>query len=284
MLFTFLICHTLQDEISSPISARLFELCDNELFQETLQNSEVTSSSNYCHEDISSYAINLSSALDLDNNNNNNNKITSNSNSNNSNNIVTTPSSTTSTTTTINNNNNNLSTIFDSHEEIDNNDISASIDFSSSHQSFIVPPLLQQEQQQFDFSSSVLNQYPPSDDPIVAPPLIGAPLPLLPCVFEDDCISSIPSYMPLNNNPSSPTCSYLSPGLGLYMPQGQFGNSGLSTDNSGLFGGGSVLLGSELQTQQELDYQGENGGFYCTDSVPGVFNPSDFQVFVVNSN
>jgi hypothetical protein len=28
-----------------------------------------------------------------------------------------------------------------------------------------------------------------------------------------------------------------------------------------------------------LDYQGENGGIYCTDSVQQVFNPQDFQVW-----
>jgi hypothetical protein len=32
-----------------------------------------------------------------------------------------------------------------------------------------------------------------------------------------------------------------------------------------------------MQTQ-DLDYQGENGGIYCTDSVQQVFNPQDFQV------
>ncbi|XP_027367297.1 uncharacterized protein LOC113873395 isoform X2 [Abrus precatorius] len=246
------------DEISSPISARIFELCDSEFFPETLPNSEVTSSSNCCHEEISSYATNLSPTLDVDNN-----KINSNNN-----NIVTTPSSTTATNTNNNNdttNSTNLSIIFDSQEEIDN-DISASIDFSSSP-AFVVPPLLPItiQQEHFDFSSAQPQYH---TDPIVAP-LAGAPLP---SVFEDDCISSIPSYVPLN--PSSPSCSYLSPGIGVYMPQGPL-NTALSADGSGLFGG-NILLGSELQTQ-ELDYQGENVRIYCTDSIQRVFNPPDLQ-------
>lgn len=250
MLFTLFLCHTFQDEISSPISARIFELChDPELFPESIQNSEVTSSSNCCHEENSSYA-----ALDADN------KINS-----------------TTETSTINNqnttNSNNLSIIFDSQEEIEN-DISASIDFSSSP-AFVLPITTTQQEQQFDFSSagSVLkglsSQY--LTDPVVAAaPLVGAPLP---SVFDDDCISSIPSYLPLN--PSSPSCSYLSSAMGVYMPHGTL-NTALSADSSGLFGG-SILLGSELQTQ-ELDYQGENGGIYCTDSIQSMFNPPDLQV------
>jgi len=274
-----LICHhPLQDEISSPISARIFELCDPDFFPDTLQNSEVTSSSNCCHEEKSSYATTISPPLDVVDN-----KININSNSN----IVTTSSSTTTASTTTNNNtinnttnSNSLSILFDSQDEIDN-DISASIDFSSSP-SFAVPPLLPiiTQQDQFDFSSaqprvqlsaagSVLKGL--SHDPVVAP-LIGAPLA---SVFDDDCFSSIPSYVPLN--PSSPACSYLSPAIGAYMPPPGSLTTALSADSSGLFGG-NILLGSELQTQ-ELDYQGENGGIYCTDSIQRVFNPPDLQVF-----
>lgn len=277
MFLTLFLCHTLQDQISSPnISAQIFELCDPDLFQDSLQqNSEVTSTSNCCHHEEnnlnnnnnSSYTLNnISQALDLDNN------INSHSNS---------TTSTTSNNNTTNNANNNLPIIFDSQQDIDN-DISASIDFTSSS-SFLVPSLLPintHQEQQFDFSStqppqhhlqlstcSVLkglsSQYHQTDNiPVsgAAAPLIGGSFGSM---FEDDCISSIPSY--------SPSCSYLSNGLGVYMPHGN-----LSADSSGLFGGG-ILLGSEMQTQ-DLDYQGENGGIYCTDSVQQVFNPQDFQV------
>lgn len=285
MLLTMLICHhSLQDEISSPISARIFELCEPDFFPDTLQNSDVTSSSNCCHEEKSSYATTISPPLDLVDN-----KININ---NNSNIVTTTSSSTTTTSTTTNNNNNNttnsnnLSILFDTQDEIDN-DISASIDFSSCR-SLVVPPLLSisTQQDQFDFPSAQpqvqlstaagsiltgLSHYP--TDPVIAP-LIGAPLP---SVFDDDCISSIPSYVPLN--PSSPSCSYLSPGIGVYMPPPGSLNTALSADSSGLFGG-NILLGSELQAH-ELDYQGENGGIFCTDSIQRVFNPPDLQVCAI---
>lgn len=286
MLLTMLICHhSLQDEISSPISARIFELCEPDFFPDTLQNSDVTSSSNCCHEEKSSYATTISPPLDVVDNN----KFNINSNS--SNIVTTTSSSTTTTSTTTNNNNNatngnNLSIFFDTQDEIDN-DISASIDFSSSP-SFVVPPLLpiSTQQDQFDFSSAQpqvqlsaaagsvlkgLSHYP--TDHVIAP-LIGSPLP---SVFDEDCISSIPSYVPLN--PSSPSCSYLSPGIGVYMPPPGSLNTALSADSSGLFGG-NILLGSELQAH-ELDYQGENGGIFCTDSIQRVFNPPDLQVCAI---
>ncbi|KAL2325923.1 hypothetical protein Fmac_024981 [Flemingia macrophylla] len=294
------------DEISSPINARIFELCDPEFFPETLANSEVTSSSNYYQDEKSSYATTISPPLEVDNNKTSyattisipplevdNTKISSNRKIVTTSSCTTTETSTTTNTTTntiinINgnnnnnedNNNNNLSIFFDSQDEIDN-DISASLDFSSSP-SFVVPSLLPitTQQEKFDFSSvqpqvqipaagSVLkglSQFP--TDPVVAP-LMGDPLP---SVFDDDCISSIPSYVPLN--PSSPSCSYLNTGLGVYMPHGSL-NIALSADSSGFFGG-SILLGSELQAQ-ELDYQGENGRIYCTDSIQRVFNPPDLQ-------
>ncbi|XP_061356810.1 putative zinc finger protein CONSTANS-LIKE 11, partial [Gastrolobium bilobum] len=256
------------DEISSPLSARIFELCNPEFFPEALQNSEVTSSSNCCYEENSSYATNMPLALDVENKQSNSN-------------TVTTPSST---TTTNNNttNSSNLSIIFDSPDEIDN-DISASIDFSLSP-AFNVPPFLPvtNQQEQFDFSSmqpqvaacSVVegfSQYPIDS----VAPLMGAPLP---SVFEEDCISSVPSYMPLN--PSSPSCTYLNPGMAAYMPPGPL-TTALSADSSSLFGG-SILLGSELQTQ-ELEYQGENSRLYCTDSIQRVFNPPDLQALSTES-
>ncbi|KAK7343991.1 hypothetical protein VNO77_13169 [Canavalia gladiata] len=275
MMLTWFSYHWLQEEISSPLSARIFELCNPELFQETLQNSEVTSSSNCCYEENSSYATNITVSVDVEN------KLNSNSNT------VTTPTSTTTTTTTNNNttNSSNLSIIFDSQEEIDN-DISASIDFSLSP-AFNVPPFLPvtSQQEQFDFSSmqsqvqlaacSVVEGFSQYTTDSVAPSLMGAPLP---SVFEEDCISSVPSYVPLN--PSSPSCTYLSTGMPPYMPPAPL-STALSTDSSGLFGG-SILLGSELQTQ-ELEYQGENGRMYSADSIQRVFNPPDLQTLSTES-
>ncbi|XP_047168768.1 uncharacterized protein LOC124837450 [Vigna umbellata] len=263
------------EEISSPFSsARIFEFCNAEFFPEALPNSEVTSSSNCCYEENSSYATtNKSLTVDVEN------KLNSNSNT------VTTPTSITTTNNNNTTNSSNLSIILDPQDEMDNNDIAASIDFSLSP-SFNVPPFLPvtSQQEQFDFSYvqpqvqlpafSVVegfSQYP--TDP-VAPPLMGAPLP---SVFEEDCISSVSSYVPLN--PSSP-CTYLSPGMPPYMPTGPL-TSALSTDSSGYFGG-NILLGSELQTQ-ELEYQGENGRMYCTDSIQRAFNPPDLQALGTES-
>ncbi|GLT69414.1 hypothetical protein SLA2020_415680 [Shorea laevis] len=262
------------DEISSPFSAQIFDLCDLELFPETLQNSEATSSSNCCYEENSSYATNLSLPADIDtkfNGYQDNNGINPNKTCNPTHQTTSTSTSTTANTITMNNGS-NLSVIFDSQEEIDN-DISASIDFSPSPP-FSVPPYLTiQQDHQFDFSSlqpqialsdagvEGLSQY--TADPVA--PLMGA--------------SSAPSYLPLH--PLSPSCSFLGPALGSYMPAGSMNAPALSADSSGIFAG-SLLMGSELQPQ-ELDFQGDNGGIYCPDSVQRVFNPGDLQALNTES-
>lgn len=268
------------DDISSPISAQLFEFFNSELFPETLQSSGGTSSSNGCCEDNSSYPTTLPLPPEIS-------KFTSNHetatlplpsdinkfNSNHENNATT--ATTTSTTTTASNNS-NLSIIFDSQEEIDN-DISASIGFSPSPP-FSVPPFFNPQSEQFDISPippqiqitdtvvDGLSQYPP--DP--APALIGPPLP---SVCEEECLSSIPPpYMRLN--PSSPSCSFIEPAtMGSYL-LGNF-TAALSADSCGIFSGG-VLMAPELQAQ-ELEYQGDNGGIYCQDSMQRVFNSSELQ-------
>ncbi|CBI23713.3 unnamed protein product, partial [Vitis vinifera] len=200
-------------------------------------------------------------------------KVISVFNSNHENNATT--ATTTSTTTTASNNS-NLSIIFDSQEEIDN-DISASIGFSPSPP-FSVPPFFNPQSEQFDISPippqiqitdtvvDGLSQYPP--DP--APALIGPPLP---SVCEEECLSSIPlPYMRLN--PSSPSCSFIEPAtMGSYL-LGNF-TAALSADSCGIFSGG-VLMAPELQAQ-ELEYQGDNGGIYCQDSMQRVFNSSELQ-------
>ncbi|KAM5553343.1 cell wall protein DAN4-like [Rosa sericea] len=294
-----------KDEISSQISAQIFEFCDPELFQETLQNSEVTSSSNCCYDENSSYATNLSLPQDLetkfstyqDNNGNTDTTIapthtttsTTTTATTSSTNTTTTSTNTTninattaSTNTTNNNNSGNLSIIFDSQEEIDN-DISASIDFSPSPP-FSVPPFLMTQQDQFDFTS-VPTQIPLADSVVEGfsqypadhvPPLMSAPLS---SVFEEDCLSSVPSYVPLN--PSSPSCSFLGPTMGAYMPAGTMNAAALSADSTGIFTS-SILMASELQPQ-DLEYQGDNGGIFCPESLPRGFNPEDLQVLSAES-
>ncbi|KAL5781606.1 hypothetical protein ACOSP7_006635 [Xanthoceras sorbifolium] len=262
------------DDISSPISAQIFDFCDPELFSDTLQNSEVTSCSNCYYEDNSSYTTNPTLPTDMENFNsyqdNNPNTTTPTT-------TTTTSTTTTTTTATTNNNNSNLSIIFDSQDEIDN-DISASIDFSPSPP-FSIPPFLSTHHYQFDFSS-VQPQIPITDaivdglsvsqypvEPVGS--LLGHPP--LPSVFEEDCLSSVPSYVPLN--PSSPSCSFLGPSMATYMPTASMAAT-LSVDSAGIFTG-SILRGSELQLQ-ELDFQGDNGGIFCPE-MQRVLNSGDLQ-------
>nr|XP_034914637.1 zinc finger protein CONSTANS-LIKE 3-like [Populus alba]TKS12756.1 hypothetical protein D5086_0000059830 [Populus alba] len=109
----------------------------------------------------------------------------------------------------------------------------------------------------------VLSQYtcrPP------AAPITGHPLP---SVFEEDCLSSVPCYVPLN--PSSPTCSFLGPAMSTCMLAGTM-NAALSADCSGIFDGG-ILTSSEWQPL-ELDSRGENGGIYCPDSLGPAMSAS----------
>ncbi|XWS13911.1 hypothetical protein CRYUN_Cryun36dG0079400 [Craigia yunnanensis] len=269
-----------KDDIPSPISGPIFDFSDTDLFSAALQNSEVTSS-NCCYEENSSYGNNLTIPPDVEqlngyqDNNGNTNAATLTATS-----TTTTTSTATTATAATNNNNSNLSIIFDSPDEIDN-DISASIDFSQSP-SFPVPPFLTQ-QDQFDLSlvqSQIqladvavdgLSQY--TADPVA--PLMGLPLP---SVFDEDCLSSVPSYVPLN--PSSPSCSFLGPGMATFMPAGAM-SAAFSADSSGIFAG-SILMGSELQPQ-DLEYQGDNAGIFCPDSVQCVFNPGDLQALSSDS-
>ncbi|PPD86633.1 hypothetical protein GOBAR_DD16429 [Gossypium barbadense] len=150
------------------------------------------------------------------------------------------------------------------------NDISASIDFSESP-SFSVPPflthqdhfnlsLVQSQMQLPDVSAEGLSEY--TTDTVG--PLLGPPLP---SVFDEDCLSSVPSYVPLN--PSSPSCSFLGPPMTSFMPAGTI------ADSSGVFAE-RILLNSELQPQ-DLEFQGDNAGIFCPDTVQRVFKPEDLQ-------
>ncbi|GAB4850849.1 hypothetical protein Ancab_030150 [Ancistrocladus abbreviatus] len=168
------------DEISSPISTRIFEFCDPDLFSETLHNSEVNSSSNCCYEENSPYTANLSFPSDVDDKfrsepidiNKLQNDQYENANMSTTTTTTTTSSSTTTVTTatiansnTIDANNSNLSIIFDSQEDIDD-DISASIDFSPSSSFSAAAYLASIQPDQLDFFSQVpvalggFSQYP----------------------------------------------------------------------------------------------------------------------------
>ncbi|KAJ4909519.1 CCT motif family protein [Raphanus sativus] len=226
------------DEITSPLTAQIVDFCDPQFFQETFnQTSEVTSASNCC-----GYVenINNNNCLNQDHEDNNNNNN--------------------------NNDNGDLSIIFDSQDDFDN-DITASIDFSSSIQF----PASDQLQDQFDFTGVQLHQPPnilyssSSCDPL-PPPL---------SVFEDDCLSSVPSYNLGSLNPTSPSCSFLgNPGLPTYMSvTGNMMNTGLAIERSGFYSG-SLHFGSDFKPSHDqlMEIQADTSGMFFPDSVKPIFN------------
>ncbi|XP_021730305.1 uncharacterized protein LOC110697251 isoform X1 [Chenopodium quinoa] len=280
------------DDISIPnISAQIFDFCNTDLFTDTLQNSEVTSSPNcYCYEDQnSSYA---SAVVDEDNKNKfsteNLDIYSSLQNDQNATNASTSGSTTTTANTIVQDRHNNhhssgLSIIFDPREEIDN-DISASIDFSPSPPFSTTPPYnlnpTNTQQDQYHHLSlndvaisNSLNQYPNTVDPVALPLMAVVPPPLGP-VFEDDCLSSIPPFLRLNPSTGATTTSFLDPSMSSFL-HGNL-NHGLGADNSGIFAG-SLLMASDLQPK-ELDFQADNSGIFCPDQLPR-YNSGDMQAF-----
>ncbi|XP_030463981.2 uncharacterized protein LOC115683586 [Syzygium oleosum] len=268
------------DDMSSPLSAQLLELCDPELFSESIQNSEITSCSNCCYEDCPD-----SSKFSLPEDSQNFGDLLQEDYGINTNTMATTPTMTTSNTTTATTTyyNGNQTAIFDPQEDVDN-DISASIDFSPSPP-FSVSPFVcpQQDHLMMDFPSVQLtdNQLPLTNSTDRLPnftcetmsPLIGPPL--IASVFKHDCLSSVPPYIPLD--PASPWCSFIGPMT--YMPGNITGT--LSADSSGIFSG-SVLIKADLQAR-DLDYQADNnGGIFCSDPTQ-VLIPEDMQAFCAES-
>lgn len=193
------------------------------------------------------------------------------------------------------NNNNNLSIIFDAQEDIDN-DLSASIDFGpGGAESFSLPPQFLHHPnhlEQFDISSLDAHQIPvadvgrsggdgsltahhqqyPSDQQMVQ--LMGPPQ----IVYEEECLSSVPSYLRMTS--SSPSCSLLDSNMGNYLQAGNL-NHALSADNSGVFTGGGFFLGAELPPQ-DLEFQGDNSRVFCPDNIPRVYNCANDQFQVIN--
>ncbi|KAI6694093.1 hypothetical protein NL676_021803 [Syzygium grande] len=198
--------------------------------------------------------------------------------------MITTPSTSNNIPTNVaHNSNSNFSTLFGDSPVDEVDDISASIDFSTSPP-FYVPPFSStaQQEHQFDFSpaqpqipltdhiiNGVISPYPPPSTNQA-----GAILrPALPPIVED-CLSSVPSYIPFSR--SSPSCAFLGPNnCGTYCTVP--GN--LCGDTSGMF------MGSLLELQApELDFRGDSAGTYYPNQNPQMLiNPGDMQALNIES-
>lgn len=275
------------EEISSPLNAQIFDFCESELFQETLQNSEVASNSNCCYEEHSPYTANHSSLLQ-DMSQFTNSIVVKDEN-------PETPPINTATA-----NQSNLSVVFDSSDDIDN-DISVSIDFSTHHPtsaSFSIPQYLtttnnnnnnnnnqQQDHHQFDYS---LPQYP-TDSSMVQQ--LMAPPPPLPSVYEEECLSAVPSYMrhltaTTTSSSPSPSCSLLDPttAIGPFLHSNL--TAALTSENPGIFNGNTynMFMGADHLPTQELDFQGESVGIFCPETMHRAYNcPNELQAITNES-
>ncbi|KAI3823066.1 hypothetical protein L1987_04492 [Smallanthus sonchifolius] len=195
----------LHEQVSSPLSAQILEFCESDLFPETIQNSEVASTSNCCYDDHSSYTTNLSFPPD----------------------IIKYPDS------------NNFSIIFD--EEITENDInSVNLDFTTSPH-LNLPPYQFSNQDQFHLTL-LHNQMPLTNDQINLPyphphpndQVIAFPS----TVCEDDGLSSMPpSKLMRLNNPPSLTCPFMDPSYPVDTFNGDLflGELDFKGDNNGVF-------------------------------------------------
>lgn len=294
-----------QDEITSPLNAQIFEFCESELFPETLQNSEVASNSNCCYEEHSSYPPNHhhSSILPPDMNQfTNATTATTILNIKDENPETPTASTPPLLNPTTAANQSNLSVVFDSTDDIEN-DISVSIDFITHPTTFSIPQYLNNIPQdhhhhhQFDFSSfnnpqnqltDPMAEHSSIPSSMINPAVLMGP-PNLPPVYEEECLSAVPPYMRLSSTSSSSpnsACTLLDPtNIGQFLP----GNltAALTTDHHntpGIFNGSCIFLGTEF-TPQELEFQGESGGMFCPDPMQRVYNcPNELQVFRIVFN
>ncbi|KAL8128706.1 hypothetical protein V2J09_017861 [Rumex salicifolius] len=263
------------DETTGPLAAELLEFCEMDLFPETLQNSEFTSSSN-CYQENFSYPANLSFPSDV-NTNCSSEPIESNKFRNHLNeNSTRYRTFDAATSAAIIDNNSALSIIFDSQDELGNT-ISSSIDFSTSPPYSGAPYLTIAHQDQLDFSSIdpegqltdiavnslSISQYP-SDH------VISFMSPTLSSAYEEDCLPIMPPFLRLNPSACS---SYTLVDPSIDSP-GTL-NSTLAADNSGLFTK-TILVGSELQSK-EPEYFGDPSGKFCADQLECVYKSSQIQ-------
>lgn len=268
----------LQDEITSPLGAQIFDFCESELFPETLQNSEVASSSNCCYEEQTSYQTPLSNIY--------NNTI--------ENTDMPPPAA--------GGGSGGSPPMLLEDQGVD--DISASIDFTLSP-SFSVPHDQHYNPNQEPYAMAAMNGqsqllgdvavegsmyashlYNPEQHQMAAaaglPPMLGAGM-------KDDCglppSAAAAAYNIRLRNSSAAACALSDPMMAPYLSSGGAG-APFSFDSSWLLytaGGGSsgLLMGSDF-SHQEMESQGENGGFFLPDSLARVLNCSsgDLQVHI----
>nr|XP_043611333.1 uncharacterized protein LOC122582961 [Erigeron canadensis] len=232
-----------EEQLLSPLSA--FEFCDSDLFQETIQSSEVVSTSNYCHGEQSFYTTDLTFPP----------------------NITKCPSLVDDVTTTTTN---DLPLIFE--EKFADDGLSTPLDLTNTSV-FTNHQYPNCNQVHYDLSL-LQNQMPPttnnnttSNDPIFSFhyefsndhdfPIIGSNT--LQSICEKDNLSSI--------HPSSSNYSFIDPSINSYLPRLKEGSEIFSEN---------FLLGNDIQTH-ELEFQGENTVNFCTDPLPHSFNSSELK-------
>ncbi|KAI3706194.1 hypothetical protein L6452_23770 [Arctium lappa] len=253
------------EKVSSPLSGQILEFCESELFPETLQNSEVASTSNCCYyEDQTSYTTTTTTTTNLsfpppsiDDHNYYN--------------------ATTKPLPTDVDTNNNFSNIIFERDELEittENDIN--LDFTTSDQSNYQ---FGHQDHEFDLTllqfplttdhiinNSPILPYPPHPHPTsdhVVPVMGGAAaLPPTVCHEDDDyCLSMPPSkLMRFNNNPNSFMDHH--PSINSYLS----GNSNPPLPLEINFNGNNLLLGNEIFQPNEL------GDIFCPDPLPRPYN------------
>ncbi|XP_071709402.1 uncharacterized protein [Rutidosis leptorrhynchoides] len=234
------------EQASSPLSAQILEFCESELFQETIQNSDVASASNCCYEEQSSYAKDLSFPHEM----------------------IKYPASVSTTAPATDNGNCNFGTVLD--EKLIENDISLPLDFSN------LPQYPFSNQDQFDLSllqnnlsltnNGPIPQYSHTNDQTNVLSMMG------PIVCEDDCLSSMqPSKCMLTNNSSSHNDCFLDHP---YLPLTNT-NPLLSVESCSIFNG-NMLLPNEIQTH-DLDFQGDSASIVCQDPLSRPYNSTELQ-------
>ncbi|KAF5803567.1 putative transcription factor C2C2-CO-like family [Helianthus annuus] len=240
------------EQVSSPPSAQILEFCESDFFQGTMQNSDVTSVSNCCYEEQSSYAKTLTFPLDM---------------------IKYPMLASAISVATISDNGNccggddKYTTMFD--EKIVENNISTPLDLINLHQYNSFSP----QDDQFDLPL-LQNQISFATDGLV--PLYPQPTDQTDVVSVMGPINEFQSMPPSkcmrNNNSSSLSHCFLDQP---YLPL-RNSNPSLPVQSCGFFYG-NMLLSNEIRVH-ELDFQHENNGIFYSDPLSHPYNSNELKV------